>query len=327
MNLLENQNGIVNCLGAPWPEDLSLAFLDRLHSQGVRVVGCTANLTWDDTLESIEGFETVKAIVRAHSRAYILRGVNDLDQAENRDKVGVLLGLQNPKALSDSLRLLDAFYDLGLRCLSLAFSENSYYGCGHACEVDTGLTSLGRRAIERMNQLGIVIDLSHSGDRTALEALEVSEQPVIFSHSTSRNLFNRPRSVPDPLIVAAAKKGGVVCQDVRANTSVAEYVDWVDYCVKLVGVDHVGVAAQDDFHRSYKDTLRIAPYVPTYAAELKKRDWNDDRVVRREGIGAGLLDRENLAAEFSRRNYSDDAFGKILGGNLLRVLRKVLAHN
>ncbi|MSP37316.1 MAG: hypothetical protein EXR70_02330 [Deltaproteobacteria bacterium] len=327
VNLLENQNGIVNCLGAPWPEDLSLAFLDRLHSQGVRVVGCTANLTWDDTLESIEGFETVKAIVRAHSRAYILRGVNDLDQAENRDKVGVLLGLQNPKALSDSLRLLDAFYDLGLRCLSLAFSENSYYGCGHACEVDTGLTSLGRRAIERMNQLGIVIDLSHSGDRTALEALEVSEQPVIFSHSTSRNLFNRPRSVPDPLIVAAAKKGGVVCQDVRANTSVAEYVDWVDYCVKLVGVDHVGVAAQDDFHRSYKDTLRIAPYVPTYAAELKKRDWNDDRVVRREGIGAGLLDRENLAAEFSRRNYSDDAFGKILGGNLLRVLRKVLAHN
>jgi membrane dipeptidase len=175
-----------------------------------------------------------------------------------------------------------------------------------------------------MNRLGIVIDLSHSGDRTALEALELSEQPVIFSHSTSRTLFNRPRSAPDPLIVAAAKKGGVICQDVRANTSIAEYADWIDYCIQLVGVDHIGVAAQDDFHRSYKDTKRIAPYLPSYAAELKQRDWSDDRVVRRGGIGAKLLDRDNLAAELSRRNYADEAIGKILGGNMKRVLRSVL---
>lgn len=324
MSSLAEQTNVVNCLGAPWPEDLSAAFLDRLRGQGVCVVGCTGNLTWDDTLESIENFEIVKAIVREHAHAYILRSGLDLDRPENRGKVGVLLGLQNPKALSDSLGLLDAFFDLGLRCLSLAFSENSYYGCGHACEVDTGLTSLGRQAVKRMNRLGIVIDLSHAGDRTALEALELSEQPVIFSHSTSRTLFNRPRSAPDPLIVAAAKKGGVICQDVRANTSVAEYADWIDYCVKLVGIDHIGVAAQDDFHRSYKDTKRIAPYLPSYAAELKKRDWTDDRVIRRSGIGASLLDRENLAAEFQRRNYSDEDTGKILGGNLLRVLRQVL---
>jgi membrane dipeptidase len=209
----------------------------------------------------------------------------------------------------------------------LAFSENSYYGCGHASEVDSGLTSLGRQAVKRMNRLGIIIDLSHSGDRTALEALELSDQPVIFSHSTSRALVNRPRSAPDPLIVAAANKGGVICQDVRANTSVGEYVDWVDYCVKLVGVDHIGVAAQDDFHRSYKDTKRIAPYLPSYAAELKQRDWNDDRVIRRKGIGARLLDGDNLPAELARRNYSEEAIGKILGGNLLRVMRQVLPQN
>jgi membrane dipeptidase len=215
MNSLASQQTIVNCLGAPWPEDLSPAFIDQLRAQGVGIVGCTANLTWDDTLESIENFETVKSIVRDHPHAYILRSAADLEREENRGKVGVLLGLQNPKPLGDSLRLLDAFFDLGLRCLALAFNENSYYGCGYASEVDTGLTSLGRKAIERINQLGIVIDLSHSGDRTALEAIKQSEQPVIFSHSTSRALFNRPRSAPDPLIVAAAKKGGVICQHVR----------------------------------------------------------------------------------------------------------------
>ena len=262
MNTITSHGSIINCLGAPWPEDLSSSFLDQLRGQGVKVVGCTANLTWDDTLESIENFEAVKSIVRDHPHAYILRSAADLDREENRGKVGVLLGLQNPKPLADSLGLLDAFFDLGLRCLALAFNENSYYGCGYASEVDTGLTSLGKKAIKRMNQLGIIIDLSHSGDRTAMEAIEFSEQPVIFSHSTSRTLFNRRRSAPDPLIVAAAKKGGVICQDVRANTSVAEYADWVDYCVKMVGFDHVGVSAQDDWHRSYKDTKRIAPYVP-----------------------------------------------------------------
>jgi len=315
---------IVNCLGAPWPEDLSPAFIDQLHAQGVNVVGCTGNLTWDDTLESIENFEQVKSVVRDHPHAYIVRSGADLDRDENRDKVGVLLGLQNPKPLGDSLRLLDAFFDLGLRCLSLAFNENSYYGCGYACEVDTGLTSLGRKAIRRMNELGIVIDLSHSGDRTAMEALEFSDEPVIFSHSTSRTLFNRSRSAPDSLIVAAAKKGGVICQDVRANTSVAQYADWIDYCVKLVGIDHLGVSAQDDWHRSYKDTKRIAPYLPSFAAEVAKRDWTEDRIYRRNGIGAKLLDRENLAAELFGRNYSPEDIGKILGGNIMRVLKGVL---
>lgn len=320
----ESNQPIVNSLGAPWPEDLSPVFLDQLRSQGVGVVGCTANVTWEDTLESIENFETVKAIVREHPSTYILRNSEDLDCNEYRGKVGVLLGMQNPKALSDSLRLVEAFYDLGLRCLSLAFNENSYYGCGHAIETDTGLTALGKRAVQLMNRLGIVIDLSHSGDRTAMEAVALSEQPTIFSHSTSRTLFNRTRSAPDELIVAAARKGGVICQDVRANTSVAEYVDWVDYCVKLVGVDHVGVAAQDDWRRSFKDTRRIAPYLPSFAVELEKRDWSEDKVFRRSGIGAQLLDRENLAAQLKKREYTDEAINKILGGNMMRVLRTLL---
>jgi membrane dipeptidase len=324
MDAAASNEAIVNCLGAPWPEDLSPDFIDRLLGQGVSVVGCTANLTWDDTLESIENFEQVKAVVRGHPRAFLLRSAGDLEREENRGKVGVLLGLQNPKALSDSLGLLDAFFDLGLRCLSLAFQENSYYGCGYASEVDTGLTSLGKKAIKRMNELGIIIDLSHSGDRTAMEALEFSERPVIFSHSTSRTLFDRPRSAPDPLIVAAAKKGGVICQDVRANSSVAEYADWIDYCVKLVGIDHVGVSAQDDWHRSYKDTKRIAPYLPSFAAEFEKRDWSEDRIYRRDGIGVKLIDKENLAAELTGRNYSDESIGRILGANMMRVLREVL---
>ena len=215
------QEAIVNSLGAPWPEDLSPAFLDQLHAQGVRVVGCTANLTWDDTLESIENFEQVKRVVRDHEHAYVIRSAAELSRDENRNKVGVLLGLQNPKALSDSLGLLDAFFDLGLRCLVSGVQREQLLRLRLCVRSRYRSHFIGQEGDQRMNELGIVIDLSHSGDRTALDALECSEQPVIFSHSTSRTLFNRRRSAPDPLIVAAAKKGGVICQDVRANTSVA----------------------------------------------------------------------------------------------------------
>jgi microsomal dipeptidase-like Zn-dependent dipeptidase len=94
--------------------------------------------------------------------------------------------------------------------------------------------------------------------------------------------------------------------------------------VELVGIDHVAVSAQDDWHRSYKDAKRIAPYLPSFAAEFAKGDWSEDRIYRRDGIGAKLLGRENLAAELTGRNYSDESIGKILGGNMMRVIRSVL---
>jgi microsomal dipeptidase-like Zn-dependent dipeptidase len=116
------------------------------------------------------------------------------------------------------------------------------------------------------------------------------------------------------------------CEITRVPLSftVAEYVDWIDYCVGLVGIDHVSVSAQDDWHRSFKDTRRIAPYLPSFAAEYRNRDWNEDKVYRRGGIGARLLDRENLSVELRKRNYLQEAICKILGGNLMRVLKVVL---
>ncbi len=84
MSSVGTQEQIVNCLGAPWPEDLSPAFLDQLHEQCVRVVGCTANLTWDDALESIENFEMVKSVVRDHPHAYILERRRSRSAGESR---------------------------------------------------------------------------------------------------------------------------------------------------------------------------------------------------------------------------------------------------
>ncbi|MGL3214088.1 dipeptidase [Bradyrhizobium sp. BR 1433] len=334
-------DAIVNGIGASWFEDLSPGFLDECLELGVGAVGCTANDTWDDTLESIENLQTVKRIVEGHDRAYLLETKGDLENGLANKRVGVLLGLQNPKPLSDTMNFLEAFADMGLRCCGLAFRENSYYGCGFSSANDSGLSEVGQRAVRAMNRRGIVIDLSHVGDKTAMDAVELSEHPTIFSHSMARRLMQAGpkvewagvknnavlRAAPDELIEAAAKKGGVICPDARMAGSMENFLKHIDHLVSLVGANHVGLTAQDDWHRSEKDARRIQPYLPGYdsVAGKSKRTFGEEyRIYRMEDqLGPKVLGRARLIAALQER-YSEEDVQKISGGNLLRVLRTVL---
>jgi membrane dipeptidase len=308
---------------------------------GIGVVGCTANDTWDDTLEAMENLQTVKRVVEGHGRSYVVTSKADLETGRHDGQVGVLLGFQNPKALSDSINFLEAFIDAGLRCCGLAFRENSYYGCGFSSKSDSGLSQIGEQAVRVMNRRGVVIDLSHTGDKTGMDAVKLSEQPVIFSHSMARRMMlDGPkvewagvknsavlRAAPDDLIEAAAEKGGVICPDARIAGDLPNLLKHIAYLVDLVGIDHVGISAQDDWHRSAKDAHRIQPYLPGYdsVAGKKARTFESEyRIYRMEDqLGPQALQSDRLRAEL-RKTYSEDDVDKILGGNVLAVLKAVL---
>jgi microsomal dipeptidase-like Zn-dependent dipeptidase len=332
---------IVNPVGASWFEDLSSDFLDESTTIGMGLVGCTANDTWDDTLETMENLQTVKRVVEAHPNAFLVTSHADLSRC-GQGKTGVFLGLQNPKPFSDSLNFLEAFIDMGLRCCSLAFRDNSYYGCGFSSPDDSGLSHIGAMAVQTLNRRGVVIDLSHSGDRTAADAIAASEHPVIFSHSMSRELMMRGpkvewagvknnavlRAAPDALMRAAAAKGGVVCPDARIAGSVETLIAHIDHMVQLVGIDHVAVCAQDDWHRSSKDVRRIQPYLPGYDSVAGKGSrvlGSDYRIYRMEDqLGPKILSPGHLDVQL-RKIYSEEDTNKLLGGNLHRVFETVLA--
>ncbi|MGQ2923435.1 dipeptidase [Variovorax sp. DAIF25] len=331
---------IVNPVGASWFEDLSADFLDEAVAMGAGLVGCTSNDTWDDTLESMEHLQTVKRVVESHGKAFIVTCRGDLQRCGNGE-VGVFLGLQNPKPLSDSLNFLEAFIDMGLRCCSLAFRDNSYYGCGFSSPNDSGLSAIGALAVRTLDRRGVVIDLSHAGDRTAADAIAASDHPVIFSHSMSRELMKRGpkvewagiknnavlRAAPNELIEAAARKGGVICPDARIAGSVENLLAHIEYMVELVGIDHVAVCAQDDWHRSSKDVHRIQPYLPGYdsvAGKNKRELGNDYRIYRMEDqLGPKVLAPGNLDVAL-RARFDEVATAKLLGGNLQRVFDAVL---
>lgn len=330
---------VVNPLGVQFFEDLSPSFLSECLDLGINIVGCTAQLPWEDTAEAIESLQSVKRVVEAHPNAYV---VHSQAQVENISigRIGVLLGLQNPKPFNDSINLLEAFIDMGLRCSALAFRENTYYGCGFASANDSGITPIGRRAVKLMNKRGVVIDLSHAGDKTAFDAVALSEHPAIFSHSLARTVIeNKPevefaglaggaarRAAPDGLILEVAKKGGVFCPDVRLAGSVDEFLEHVEHAVKLVGVDHVGVCAQDDWKRSARDARRMQTYRPGFGFTSGETSsaFPVDQQVRRmqDGLGGSAL-AKNVKAQLEVR-YSEADTAKIMGGNLVRILRVVL---
>jgi membrane dipeptidase len=331
----------VNAIGASWFEDLTPAFLDECLTLGIGVVGCTANDTWDDTLEAMENLQTVKRVIDGHGRSYVVTSKADLEGGRGDAQVGVILGFQNPKPLSDSINFLEAFIDAGLRCCGLAFRENSYYGCGFSSAMDSGLSQIGEQAVRVMNRRGVIIDLSHVGDKTGMDAVKLSEHPVIFTHSMARQMMvDGPkvewagvknsailRAAPDDLIKAAAEKGGVICPDARIAGNLPNLLKHIAYLVDLVGIDHVGIAAQDDWHRSAKDAHRIQPYLPGYdsVAGKKSRTFESDyRIYRMEDqLGPQALRSDRLRAEL-RNTYSEAEVNKILGGNVLAVLKAVL---
>ncbi|MFM0504981.1 dipeptidase [Paraburkholderia caffeinilytica] len=330
----------VNPVAASWFEDLTPELLDKCVELGVGVIGCTANDTWDDTLECMENLQTVKRVIENYPNASIITRREDLHSLQS-GHVGVVLGFQNPKGLSDSLNFLEAFIDMGLRCCSLGFRDNSYYGCGFSAPVDTGLSHIGSLAVRTMNRRGVIIDLSHSGDKTALDAVEASEHPVIFSHSLARELMARGpkiewagvknnavlRAAPDELLVAAAKKGGVICPDARVAGDIELLLKHVDYMVRLVGIDHVGICAQDDWHRSRKDVHRIQPYLPGYdsvAGKTERKFGSEYRIYRMEDqLGPDVLTAGRLGAQLADIYGAGDT-AKIMGGNVQRVLETVL---
>jgi membrane dipeptidase len=340
----QSTHRVVNCVGAPVFDNLKHALLTECIESGVGIVGVTAQESWNETVEAMESLQHVKDVVRTHGRAFIVERKSDLTRPENADKVGVIIGFQNPKPFSDSLGLLHGFLDMGLRCISFAMKDNSYLGSGHAMNFDrdTGLTSFGRDVVRTMNERGAVIDLSHSGDRTALEAVELSAHPAVFSHSTARTWVQKnadyklahgvthspsKRAAPDELIRAAAAKGGVICPDAR-TASADEFISQMDHLIELVGWEHVGVAAQDDWHRSEKDTRKARRYQPGYGSHAggKERVFGSDyRIYRLEGtMGPRLMYPENLRSEMRKRGYPDDAIDGIMGGNLMRVFSTVL---
>ena len=203
--------------------------------------------------------------------------------------------------------------------IQLTYNERNPLGDGCTERTDAGLSDLGVQVVAEMNRLGIVIDLSHVGYRTSMEAMEASRAPVIFSHSNAKAICNSARNLTDDQIRAAAAGGGVVGVNAfpafvsrDPAPSVEHFLDHIDHMVGLIGENHVGLGC--DFSRETEDDYEYFKYKEDV---YPRPPW-----VYPAGID-GFAKIPNVSRGLVARGYRDDTIRKILGGNFFRIFRQV----
>lgn len=285
------------------------------------------------TVSVLENFrETVQNLIRWHGyfETYAdlimpVTRVSDIAAAKEADKTGIVFGFQNTSPIEDDIGLLTVFHALGVRIVQLTYMEANLVGQGCLERVDAGLTNFGLSVVEEMNRLGMLIDLSHVGHRTTMDAIEASEQPVVFTHANPRSLKDHPRNKPDEAIRDLARKGGVIGATLfppflpgGPEPGIEEVVAVIEHLVQMVGIDHVAIGT--DF------------------TEGRPRAFFDWLLAGKAGRGAGMeleyplrlpkgfqtsADFPNLTEALVKRGYADADVQKIMGGNLLRLFGKV----
>jgi membrane dipeptidase len=245
----------------------------------------------------------------------------DLDRAKREGKCAVIMGVQN----SEHFRKVEdvkAFYEIGQRCSQLTYNSQNLLGSGSTERVDGGVTDFGAAIIEAMNKVGMLVDVSHCGDRTTLDAIAISPKPIAITHSNCRALVNHPRVKTDEAIKALGAKGGVMgitgvrmFVSEKEPTTIANMVDHIDHVVKLIGIDHVGVGSDADLN-GYDDmpadqyAMLKAGYKSSYAFRDKIDTDGFDHPMK----------TYDLVEELIRRKYSNENITAVLGGNFRRLL-------
>jgi len=266
-------------------------------------------------------------LVGAYSDVFDLAtSAGEILAARKRGKIAALIGVEGGHAIEDSLGLLRAFYDLGVRYMTLAHTNHNGWAdsSGSAGSPNHGLSPFGRQVVAEMNRLGMLVDISHVADKTFWDVMDTAKAPPIASHSSCRAISKIPRNLSDDMIVALARKGGTIqinfgCEflsQTSADTSswsnpalkgkkkegdmvratLADVVAQIDHAVHIAGEDAVGIGT--DF-----DGISCAP------AGL-------DDVSKFPALTQALLDK----------GYTESRIHKIYGGNLLRVLRAAEQH-
>lgn len=344
----------------------------RLHEEAVVVDGCvptTAYLAEEEYRDHLQRGGVTAATITAASRVSypeatrkvqrIRRLVDENDEAftvaetaadvrdaKAAEETAILLAFQDTMpvvpndrmVLDGGMEFLRAFERMGVRVIQLTYNSLNYVGAGCCERTDPGLSNFGRDLVREMNRLGIVVDLSHCGDRTTLEAIEHSSDPVVFTHAGARSLSNVERNKTDEQIGALADAGGVMAVSVFPPTvksdpdthevevaTVDDVLDHVDHVVDVAGVDHVAFGS-DMSDQSLDDGV-----TPPYAAYRNFRPdfpevYGRGPVDRYEPFPQGL-ERHTKLANLTRglvdRGYTDEDIRKILGGNFLRVFEAV----
>eukprot|EP01088_Endostelium_zonatum_P013932 TRINITY_DN2888_c0_g1_i1.p1 TRINITY_DN2888_c0_g1~~TRINITY_DN2888_c0_g1_i1.p1 ORF type:complete len:272 (+),score=65.63 TRINITY_DN2888_c0_g1_i1:169-984(+) len=247
-----------------------------------------------------------RVIQKYNQHLQFVRTHQEFEQSWNNRKIGSLLGMEGGHAINNSLSNLRNFYDLGVRYMTLTHNcDTPWAEAAQGIRIAnvSGLTGFGREVVFEMNRLGMIIDISHVSDKTMADVLHVSRAPVIFSHSGARAISNSVRNVPDSVLQQVKENEAVIMivffsrfvkmDKPLGNITIDDVIEHINYINQTIGINHIGIGSDfdgaDEFPQGLKD------------------------------VG----DMRNLTVKLIEHGYPDEDVIKIMGGNVLRVLKAV----
>jgi membrane dipeptidase len=295
---------------------------------GICRIHSSSGWQWDDVLHDLG----MRLCDLAHQDFVVpcLR-VDDVKRAHDEGKVAWVATMEGAAMIEHDLDRIDILYGFGLRSLGITYSESNALGNGLKEDRDGGLTKFGRKAVERMNKVGLLIDCSHCGDQTTLDTIECSEKPIVLSHIGARALWDSNRLAPDDVLEACAAKGGVIGVECAPHTtltkqhrehSIESFMEHFEYIVKLVGIDHVGFGPDTVYgdhvglHHTYMSALSLKD-----SRGVGKPDQEFEEVEYVAGLENPTEGSQNIVRWLVKHGYSDEDIEKVMGGNALRVMR------
>ena len=295
----------------------------------ITVTLCDPKAVGAEALElAVDGLTTYDRYLARHPELFVkATSVAHVDEARRSGRMAVFYLYQNATQFDDDLDRVDLFRRLGLTSCQLTYNERNLAGVGCRAEGDDGgLTEFGREMIDRMNAVGMLVDLSHANMRTMADAIEHSRMPVVISHTACDAVHPHVRNTTDENLRALADRGGVVgvCQlrpflTEKKSDNLHTYFDHIDHAVQVAGVEHVCIGSDRDH--------RVIVMTPEYEAELRAEEGSQVQSSelpyyidelngprRMEVVWDGLV----------RRGYAAGDIEKIMGHNLNRLYGEVI---
>lgn len=313
------------------PTDTTKDIIDLLIDGGVTVINATVVLDYykNDFPIYIKELYRFFMLEEAYpEKVLIIRNYADIERAKKDNKLGLVLSMQGADSIEHDLRYITILYKLGVRLIQITYNQHNNLGSGVFESNDKGLTRFGQQTIYEMNRLGILLDLSHVGYKTSLDAIELSQDPAVFSHVSVKSLCEHPRNISDEQIRAVAAKGGLVgvcphsvmCTKTKGSRpTVDDFIDHIEYIINLTGEDHVGIGTDRWMRPTLGYKLLRVEFERTLPGFFGSFSGEEKHVA-----GFNYYDEwENLTESLFKRGFSEAQVQKVLGGNFCRVFKQV----
>ncbi len=309
---------------------------ENLKASGLTALNMTVPHPSDERGEALKRIAAYLHFINNDPNLMLIETAADIIQAKKDGAVGLIIGSQNSSQLDHDFLdgMVEAFYRLGLRTSIPAYNDRNFAADGCISGTNSGLSRMGRALVTQMNRVGMLIDLSHTCEKSTLEAIELSQKPCIFSHSNPKSRSDMPRNITDEQIKNLAAGGGVVGLTPFAPMNwdggdriptLDDLLDNMEYVIDLVGIDHVGIGSDKEATPGAYPREIILREIPHFAVSVGNyfsQFAGNPKAIALEGF-TDLSCFPLITQGFLDRGYDEESVKKILGLNFLRVFREV----